>query len=668
MAKVNLSKIRIIGLPEHYEMLVTHLQKIGMVQFIPAPNVKPSGELEDEMIASRYDLARIEAALRFLQPYESKRSKIDALLSGGKLVMSPNQAQDRIKAFEPGAEKFLDGVFVAEEQLIRERNELDKLPAIKVICEQLQELNVSFEESFDTEMTRTWIGSVKRGVDKELMKILASETNMVDLKLLSRGTKEVFVRVTALRKFEPFIVGLLESVRFKAFDISLVEEHYGKTVDELSAWYQSEKDRITQNIVALESKVKAFAQETNDLRIFHDYELWHKNKEDLKSGVYKSEVLFAFEGWMPSTEVKSLQEWTQKAFVGKVGLVEATLEDADVPPILMQNKTGIRSFEPVVTMFGLPGKDDFDPTVAVMPFFFIFFGLCLSDVGYGLILTLVSLFFLIFGRFSLGAKHSLGLLFLCGVGATIGGVVLGGYFGLEPGQVPSFLIDQSTGMFKGQLFVPLEGAGPMTFLSLALGLGAMHLLVGVFLEGVKKWMNGDKVGAFLDSWAWFFFLLSLCLFGISSKIEVLDGALWSKMALAGAGILVLTQGRAQKNWLMKPVVGILALYGATSYLSDLLSYARIMALGLATGVVGFAMNLTAGVIYDLIPIPWLGFIGAAIVAVSGHGLNFALSTLGAFIHSGRLQFIEFFGKFYEAGGKPFLPFGKSFKYVFLKNQ
>ena len=149
---------------------------------------------------------------------------------------------------------------------------------------------------------------------------------------------------------------------------------------------------------------------------------------------------------------------------------------------------------------------------------------------------------------------------------------------------------------------------------------------------------------------------------------MLDGSLWANLTLVGAGILILTQGRSHKNWLMKPIIGVLALYGGTSDLSDLLSYARIMALGRATGVVGFAMNLTAGVIYDLLPFPALGLIGAALVAVCGHGLNFALSLLGAFIHSGRLQFIEFFGKFYEAGGKPFMPFGKSFKYCFVKDR
>ena len=130
---------------------------------------------------------------------------------------------------------------------------------------------------------------------------------------------------------------------------------------------------------------------------------------------------------------------------------------------------------------------------------------------------------------------------------------------------------------------------------------------------------------------------------------------------------MITQSRDQKNWLLKPIFGLLGLYNVTGYLSDLLSYSRIMALGLATGVIGYAMNLTAGIFGEMMPHPAIGAVVAVTIILFGHTLNFSLSLLGAFIHSGRLQFIEFFGKFYTSGGHPFTPFRRTNKYLFIKD-
>lgn len=290
-------------------------------------------------------------------------------------------------------------------------------------------------------------------------------------------------------------------------------------------------------------------------------------------------------------------------------------------------------------------------------------------MGYGLILTLASLFFVVFGKFDKAAKTSLMLLVLCGISAIIGGVVLGGYFGMTPEQLPIMVnpnSDPEMPMFYGQLLNPMEGAGPMIFLGLSFAAGVLHLLVGLLAEFVRNIQNKEYIAAFADSAAWFYFLLMIAVFAVSDLIG-LDKGLTGNLALSGAGILIITQGRAQKNWLLKPIFGLLGLYNITGYLSDLLSYSRIMALGLATGVIGFAMNLTAGILSDMMPHWTLGLLIASIVILSGHGLNFVLSLMGAFVHTGRLQFIEFFGKFYDGSGEKFEPFKRAKKYLFFRS-
>jgi V/A-type H+-transporting ATPase subunit I len=200
-----------------------------------------------------------------------------------------------------------------------------------------------------------------------------------------------------------------------------------------------------------------------------------------------------------------------------------------------------------------------------------------------------------------------------------------------------------------------------------MALGMIQLMTGVFLDFYRQLKNGDYVDAICDPLAWFVMLLTIVLWLVAGFVGFMDQSVFLIAVYVAAGILVMTQGRKQKIWLLKPIIGILGLYNITAYVSDLLSYSRVMALGLATGVIGFAMNLTAGILGGMMPHPALGFVVAAIVIVCGHGLNFALSLLGAFVHSGRLQFIEFFGKFYEGGGRKFKAFERENKYLFFRN-
>ncbi|EKD48107.1 MAG: hypothetical protein ACD_65C00123G0001, partial [uncultured bacterium] len=177
----------------------------------------------------------------------------------------------------------------------------------------------------------------------------------------------------------------------------------------------------------------------------------------------------------------------------------------------------------------------------------------------------------------------------------------------------------------------------------------------------KKYLD-----AALDSGLWILFLLSLLFFGAANTVEPLKeyGILAKYIVLGLVAALILTQGRKSKGILGKFGIGVLSLYNVVGYFSDVLSYSRLMALGLGTGIIAFAMNTIAGIVSDLIP--YVGFIIGIVVIILGHALNIALSTLGAFIHSARLQYVEFFGKFMEGGGKDFKPFSRDCKYTHLK--
>ncbi len=661
MAKVALQKIRITGYKKHYKILMQELHRAGIVEITEDAKLLQNSETEVDEHFGVFDLARLDFAINFLSEYGSKKSKVESILTGGKLVISEEEAKNRLQEFSQKSEKIISECELCEEELVKSKNELAKIPERHALLAKLGTFNLSLAENYSTEQTKTWVGSIPAIEEQQFVGEVSKESNLLDLQILSRDEKRTYIRLTVFENLAEKTTKLLEDSQFEDLDTSELIEFLGKTPAEINADLEKTEIRLKSRIEVLEKKATELSVHTDEFRILYDYNHWRKVKNDLQSRVFRSPHLFAFEGWMPTAEYEKLEKWLKNAFVGEAVIEKIEPKEGEEMPVLLKNAQGFSSFEPITGMFGLPKTKEFDPTIFMAPFFMVFFGLCLSDVGYGAILLLVASWLLLFGKFSKEAKNAIFLLLFCGISAILGGIILGGYFGLTTEQAPAFLVN-SEGKFVGQLLDPMAGAGPVLFLGIALGLGLLQLFFGIILDFVKKIMSKDYIDAVCDPAAWFFFLLMLVLYGAADYIG-LEKDLMSKLYIAGAGILVLTQGRDQKNWLLKPIFGILGLYNITAYLSDLLSYSRIMALGLATGVVGFAMNITAGILNDMIAVPVLGTLVAIFVILFGHTLNFCLSILGAFIHSGRLQFIEFFGKFYEGGGREFQPFKRKKKYL-----
>ncbi len=673
MAKVLLQKIRLTGLRKHYKLLMQELHRKGVMEIVETPELIEHSLQRHEDHFGVFDLARIDFAIRLLSPYALPGKKLESLLSGGKLVCEESEAKNRLKEFSPRAEALLDSCEKSEEILVKTENEQQKIERRRALLVPYKSLLVGWGSALETDQTITWIGSLAGSNVGECIEKLALISHLVDIKILSQASDRMFVRVTALKSLEEEISRLFSEYSFSEVEWSCEEsDEEGRSVSALLKDLNQQEMACKKRHEEASVQLRGMASEVENFKILYDYNSWRKRKNDLQYKIFQSEYLFAFEAWMPEKAVSSLVEWTENIFVGEVVLDRIEAKEGEEAPTLLQNGAFSKPFEMITEMYGIPGAKDIDPTPALSPFFFIFFGLCLSDVGYGGLLTLIMGIALIFGKFPSNLRNSFRAMLYCGIATIIGGVLLGGYFGMEASKAPGFMTTVtetagvSTVLFKGQVLNPMEGDGPMTFLALALGLGMIQLLFGVFLEIVRLWKNGQKLDALCDPGAWLFFLIALVGFALAAPLG-LSAALMGKLAIAGAVILVLTQGRSQKNWFLKPVMGVLGLYNITAYLSDILSYSRIMALGLATGVIGMAMNLTASVLGGLMPHPVLGFIVAVLILLFGHSLNFFLSLLGAFVHSGRLQFIEFFGKFYEGSGKKFSPFMRAKKYLFFNS-
>lgn len=338
----------------------------------------------------------------------------------------------------------------------------------------------------------------------------------------------------------------------------------------------------------------------------------------------------------------------QKAVEKALAAFDCDFAVADVPPgeeapVELCNNGFAKNFEWVLGMYAYPAYGTYDPTFIMSIFYFIIFGLMFADAGYGLLLIVAC-----FGAIRLlhpkpGMRAFLAMFGYCGISSMIWGVLLGSYFGDFPLAYMQHMaampeVPQTLALW----FDPLTD--PMKFLILSLGVGAVHLIAGMAVKFSVIWKSGKLLDAVFDVSSWWVLFAGLGLLAVRPSIGK-----W--VALCGVLMLVLTQGRAEKKLPMKLIKGVGSLYDLISYGSDLLSYSRILALGLASAVIAQVVNILATLGGPSVG----GFITMVLIFIVGHVMNLVINVLGTFVHTSRLQYIEFFNKFFVDGGRPFKP-------------
>ena len=671
MARIPLQKVCIAGLKCHTKVLLKELHDRGVLEITENPDFKkePYSHTDEDVhngLFDSFDLARIEFAIDFLTPHAPKTPALEGILTGNMLVMPEKKALETFNDFSKEIEKFIRNCEEISDENVRYQNEIKKLSAEKNTLQTYLNYPFAFGENLSTSTTETWLVRVQQSRIDGLFSEISAKTSLFHTHVVFEDKRASLLTLTVEKSAKKHTQDLLSKFGVDEIRLSdLFADFDGQYPAEANVKLEERIAELKAGLRENETQTKEMAKSVDKLKISHDFFLWRQTKNKARSLALHTNNLVAIEGWVPAEKFAELSHWMKQAFAGEVIIEKVKPAEDEKEPALVQNKTGFASFQMITEMFGAPKSNDVDPTPVMAPFFMFFFGICLSDVGYGMILFLVSSFLLLFGKYSKTAREKIIMIFLCGISAVIGGVLLGGWFGMTPEQFP-LLQNPATGDFYGQILNPLAGDGAMTFLLFSFAVGFVQLVAGVFMEGVRLWKNGDVLGAWCDGFTWVYFLISLVGWALADQIG-LPKETFLYMTLSGAGIIVLTSGRKQKNIFAKLVFGILGLYGIMDYVSNMLSYSRLMALGLATGIIAAAMNTTAGVLGSLSSVPAIGVIISIFFLLFGHSLNFALSLLGAFIHSMRLQFIEFFGRFYSGGAPLFSPFKRAYKYLYLRD-
>ena len=415
---------------------------------------------------------------------------------------------------------------------------------------------------------------------------------------------------------------------------------------------------LETKLTEAKERVASFAPVRDDLRHCIDRSVQDIAREDAASNLIGTDNTFYLQGWIPAESEEQLTG-ILGGFTCAWETQEPAPEEYEEVPVKLKSNKLTAPYNVITEMYSLPAYNGLDPNPFVMPFFALFFGIMFADMAYGLIMFLAGILALKLMKPKGTMKNMMGLLMQCGISTFIIGFLTGGFFGDAVSVVGGiFGKEWNIVPYLGTIRIGdsiaidlplnlLEGNNPLYVLILAMILGVIHLAFGV---GIATYLNiKDK--------NWLAAVADLSWWCIFAGIAVMILAKNNILLYVGIAIMVLSAFLQGKGF--GRITGIFgAIYnGLTGYLGDILSYSRLMALMLAGSVIASVFNQLGALGGLLLFIP---------VAIIGHLLNFALNLIGCFVHTMRLQFLEFFGKWYREGGRPFKPLNYNTKYVDIK--
>jgi V/A-type H+-transporting ATPase subunit I len=675
MAVLQMQRISICGMKKDRKAILEQLQELGAME-VNLDIVDDIGMEHMETAPARANFEKMarqaEQALQILQHFVPEKSSIFSSFEGKKL-------EDE-NIYGKGAQ-MRDYYSSVAARLISLDKQVAELKASNLKLEnQIMSLEpwMSLDVPMNCKGTKTTAlmkGTMPGSQNLEQIYALLAEkapdADAVDITILSQDKDFTYMTVLCSRSIAQEVEEVLRQEGFSRPSYLSHRTPANKKV-RLEGFIKENTDEIEK----CKQMIEELAKHRDNLKLMEDYFRIRADKYEVLGKLPQTKQTFFISGYVPAYVADRVAGHIEERFDAIVG-VEDVKEDEE-PPVILQNNSFSESMEGVVSSFGLPKKGEVDPTT-VMSFFYVFlFGLMLSDAAYGVIVMIACAVLLKkFPKMGKSMHKSLKMFFWCGVSTLFWGVMFGGYFGdIVDVVAKTFFgvqIPEGQSLIPALWFVPLND--PMKMLVYSMLFGVIHLFTGLAMKGYmclrdKKYMDFvcDVVFWFMLLTGLILLLLQTDLFGSLIQASIVFPApvvMISKVITIGGAVgIVLFSGRASKNFGVRIALGAYDLYGVTSWLSDVLSYSRLLALGLATGVIASVVNQMGSTLAGSIP----GVILFVVIFIFGHLLNLGINLLGAYVHTCRLQYVEFFGKFYEGGGRAFNPFRANTKYVEIKEE
>ena len=430
---------------------------------------------------------------------------------------------------------------------------------------------------------------------------------------------------------------------------------------------RDQSQRLLRENEQAQQEIASFADMRDKIKCTQDYFRFRSDKYRVINSLDHSKHVFIIEGYIPEEDCEKLETLCTRVATCVVEFGEA----GDNAPVKLKNNKFAEPAQGILTMYAAPGATDIDPSPVLAFFFYFFFGMMFSDAGYGILMVIATGLMIKLFKPDKKMRNNLKLFQFCGVSTTIWGLIFGSIFGDAPAALYNMftgsnvvmahsisnMSDPTPALLPWPVIDPQKDALTLMIISIAFGL--VHILVGMGCKFIVCIKQKDYPGAFFDTGLWMLMLIGFAVLAaglITTPVLITVGAV---IAVACAVGLVLTQGRGKKGIVGKAIGGLASLYSITSYISDLLSYSRLLALGLTTGVMAQVFNMLATMMGTNV----LGIVFMIVIFLLGHVINIGLNALGAYVHTMRLQYVEMFSKFYEGGGKEFEPFSLNSKYI-----
>jgi V/A-type H+-transporting ATPase subunit I len=609
---VAMKKARIVVLKQDSDALIKSLQKKSV--FMPVTKNRNHTNINDPQ------LQKVQGTLKLIKKYEGKQ----------KFVVDPNiVSMIDYENISPEHLNLVEQIEFNDSEIIRLKSEISYLDSEIDSIAPFNELDINLQDRFNVKYVKIYTGFIfKRNLEKA-KELIADVGGIFNDYGLKGGTVAIMFTVY----FEDLaVIELIRNLGFTEYDLPIVDNTISGIIENLEADKANYEARIIEHKETLEE----LANERKSIELLTDQLL---SEEELRSVKPTETIQTMFlEGWVRVDQIDVFEKTVEDAVeIYDLEIVDA--EEGELAPTATKNNWFVSSYEYVTDMFSTPRPDEIDPNPVMSPWYWFIFGMMMGDTGYGLVMMLLFAF-LIKAKKPKGNSLRMYRSFIyAGVSTIFWGVMFGSYFGFE--------------LFPPVIFIPMNK--PLEMLVLSLIIGAAHIITGLATKAYSKIKAKQYFDALCDDISWILIIIGLGLAFIpqTSTIGIAT-------AIGGAVLIIFTGGRSKPSLIGKITGGATSLYGVTGYMSDILSYSRILALSLSTAIIGMVMNMLAGMLQSN-PI---GFVLSFVVYIIGHIFNIAMGLLSAYVHDSRLQYIEFFGKFFEGGGYQFKPLSPSTKYIY----
>ena len=644
MAILKMKKLRICGVSEEQTQLIRQLQLLGSVE-IGAPCALTDtqgvqvfcagdGKSADALLRTS---ARLTSALETLKHYETKK--------GGLFAARPEKTIGELFSDEAYAAALDTAQAVLDAQDARSRlaAEKSRLTAVRESFVPWQQLPLPLE-TLGTQHTRILLGTVPAQTDLEALRARVFEAaDEVQLEQISADQQSLYLLVFVHKCAAEAVGAALREAGFALTTFDGVQgtaaENIRRTDEAIAACEQQDAEKLAE--------LTALAAQKPALQLAFDRCTQEISKAQAADRLVHSEKTFCLGGWVPCEDVGKL-EALLSGFCCAWELTNPAPEEYPDVPVKLKNNKLTWPLNMVTEMYSLPAYDGVDPNPLMAPFFILFYGIMMADMGYGLLMILASIIITKKSRPKGTSGQMFGLMFSCGISTFLMGALTGGFFGDFLPQLVGIIDPDTTFKALPSLFTPLDDT--ITILIGAMALGFVQIVTGMAISFVEKIKKGQIMDAIWEELTWWVVFAGIACMALGVTNIVLYVGL--AMVVVGSG------------WSAKGFGKVTAIFGSvynhvTGYFGDILSYSRLMTLMLAGSVIASVFN-TLGAIPGNV-------VFFLLVSVAGNGLNFALNLLSCYVHDLRLQCLEYFGKFYQDGGKPFEPLAINTKYVDIQS-